>query len=211
MKITIPGCASITVQDRRWFVLRMMTTFDLSLRAGTTDLVFAELKALGYDAYVPRRRLDKWNRQKRVMAEWSEPLMPGYLFIVHPRPGKAVDDWSEVRGIKGVLGPLGDSDKPLLIPSKVVEVMMSAEFASTYDETTAGRRVRGETDRQRLEKKFAPGKRFMIDDGPFASFVAEIEEMTHENRVKALVKIFGRLVVVDLEIGQLGGEKPDAA
>lgn len=43
---------------------------------------------------------------------------------------------------------------------------MAEEFASIYDETEAGRRFRGMTERQRLQRIYQPGKTFLVEDGP---------------------------------------------
>lgn len=121
MKIRVPGCMTLAVEDRRWFVLRLRPTYNLTLKAGATDVAFAALQEAGYDVYLPRRRLDKHNRRMRVITEWSEPLMPGYLFIAHPRRGQPVDDWTEVRPIDGVVGPLRGEHGPMQVPARVVE------------------------------------------------------------------------------------------
>jgi transcription antitermination factor NusG len=199
---------SLAVDDRRWFVLRLRTTYNLSLRAGSTDLAFEALKEAGYDVYLPRRRFDRFDRRLRVMVEWSEPLMPGYLFIVHPRPGQPSDDWTEVRGIDGVLGPLGGVDGPLRIPAAIVESVMTAEFSSEYDETKAAKRARGETSRSAMEKRFTAGKAFRVKDGPFASYTAKVDSLTHHDRVKLLIDIFGQMVPVEMEVDQLEEADP---
>ncbi len=203
MKIKVPGCVELAVGDRRWFALRLRTAYNLTLKAGATDLAFAALKDAGYDVYLPRRHFDRHNRRLRVMAEWSEPLLPGYLFIVHPRAGQVVDDWTEVRSIDGVIGPLKGEHGPLLIPAGVVEAMMTAEFASVYDETVAAKKVRGETHRHRLQKRFEPGKSFLVKDGPFASFLAQVDSLTHQDRVRALLDIFGQMVPAEFDPDQL--------
>lgn len=208
MKIKVPGCMELTVPERRWFALRLRTTYNLSLKAGTTDLAFAALTALGYDVYLPRRRFDRFNRRQNAMVEWSEPLMPGYLFIVHPRRDRPVDDWTEVRKVDGVIGPLAGERGPLLIPSTVIEAIVNAEFSSAYDETKAAKRARGETERHRLEERFPAGKHFLVNDGPFASFLAEVDSLTHQDRVKALVNILGRMVPVEFDPEQLEEMRP---
>ena len=210
MKIAVPGCISLAVDDRRWFVLRLRTAYNLSLRAGLTDLAFAALKETGYDVYLPRRRLDRFNRRINVTVEWSEPLMPGYMFIVHPRPGQPVDDWTEVRAIDGVIGPLGGEDGPLHIPARVVESLMTAEFESVYDETKAAKKYRGEAGRAAMEKRFRPGKTFRVKDGPFGSFLAQVDSLTHQDRVRMLIDIFGQMVPVDMDADQLEEIDPKA-
>jgi transcription antitermination factor NusG len=182
---------AVTVQDCRWFVVRV--------KGGMADGIFAELREAGYDVYLPRRRYDKTNRRLRIIAERSEPLMPNYVFVVHPRPDQTADDWTEVRGINGVVGPLKGAIGPLLIPASVIEVMMTAEFEGIYDDTKSAKRARGETGRNRLEQRFEIGRQFRVTEGPFASFFAEVETLTHDDRVKALVNIFGRMTPVEFE------------
>lgn len=211
MKIQVPGCITLTVPERRWFVVRLRSAYNLSTKGGLTDQVFEDLRADGYDVYLPRRRYDRHNRRLRVMAEWSEPLMPGYLFVAHPRAGRPVDDWSEVKAIHGVLGPLGTDHGPLQIPAPVIERIMQAEFASAYDETKAAKNVRGETARRRLEERFKAGTSVQVKDGPFASLIATVESLSQQERVTALVEIFGRLVPVDFEPRQLEEVNPSVA
>jgi transcriptional antiterminator NusG len=203
LKINVPGCLAIAIHDRRWFALRLRPTYDLRQKAGASDIAFNSLREMGYDSYLPRRRIDCFNRRLRVMAEWSEPLLPGYMFIVHPRPGGAVDNWDEVRSLKEVLGPLGGADGPLRIPQAVIETLMAAEFSSAYDDTAAGKRFRGESDRDRLGARFRAGEQFIVTDGPFTSFLAVVDELTHDGRVRALVDIFNRQTPVEFEPGQL--------
>lgn len=202
MKIAIPSCFSLSIDDRRWFVLRV--------RAGMEDDVFAKLTALGYDAYLPRRRYDQQNRRMRVWVERNVPALPGYLFLVHPRKGGTVDDWTELtgngdsRGINGALGPLGSHDGPLRVPGRIIEAVLADEFGSVYDETAAGKRARGENDRTRLERRFPVGADFSITEGPFSGFMTKVDELTHDDRVKGLVDIFGRLTPVVFEPDHLG-------
>ncbi|MGN6549738.1 MAG: transcription termination/antitermination protein NusG [Pararhizobium sp.] len=178
----------LTVPEKRWFAVRV--------KGGTGDAVFAELREAGYDVYQPRRRFDRFNRRLNVTVEWSEPLLPGYMFVVHPRADAPIDDWTEVRAIKDVVGPLGSDNGPLRIPPAVIEAIITAEFESAYDETRAAKRARGESERQGLERRFVSGRKFLINDGPFASFLAQAEAVTHDERVKALVDIFGRMTPV---------------
>jgi transcription antitermination factor NusG len=195
LKIKVPGCMTLTVPEKRWFAVRV--------KAGAGDAVFADLREAGYDVYQPRRRYDRFNRRLRKEIERSEPLLPGYLFVVHPRPGASIDDWTEVRAVKSIVGPLGGENGPLRIPPAVIEAIITAEFESAYDDTKAAKRARGETERSRLEQRFTPGRKFVVTEGPFASFLAEAESITHDERVKALVEIFGRLTPVEFDPGQL--------
>jgi transcription antitermination factor NusG len=205
MKITVPRCLTISVPPRRWFVLRVRPSY--------SDSIFEKLAEAGYSVYLPRHRYDKFNRRMRVLVERSNPLMAGYLFLVHPRQGQSVDDWSEVRAIDGVLSPLRDDRGPLLIPEIVIEKITAAEFSSTYDDTQAAKKMRGETERAKMEERFKPGGQFQVNDGPFASFLGVVDSLTEDDRVKMLLDIFGRFVPVDFNADQLDDSpvKPKAA
>lgn len=196
MKISVPSCFSLSIDDRRWFVLM--------IKGGMEDAVFAELSAKGYDVYLPRRRFDQHHRRNRVWVEKNAPALPGYAFIVHPRKTGVIDDWTEVSGVNGVRGPLAGHDGPLRIPGAVVETVLADEFNSVYDETAAGKRAKGESERANLERRFPLGSSMLVAEGPFAGFMAEVDELTHDDRIKALVDLFGRMTPIVFDPGHLG-------
>jgi transcription antitermination factor NusG len=102
-----------------------------------------------------------------------------------------------------MIGPLKGEDGPLRVPARVVECIMTAEFESVYDETKAAKKYRGETARSAMEKRFRPGKTFRVKDGPFGSFLATVDGLTHHDRVKMLIDIFGQMVPIDMDADQL--------
>jgi transcription antitermination factor NusG len=203
MKVKVPNCVSLNLPERRWFVLRLRSSSNLTGRGGVTDKVFGALQELGYDVYVPRTRCDRYNRRMRVMAEWSEPLIKGYVFIAHPRRGQPADDWDEVRAIDGVAGPLVGERGPLVIPLPLIERIFTEEFEGAYDDTTAGKRLRGETQHDRLQKLYRAGKAVQVQDGPFASFLGTVQKVTDKDRVEVLIQLLGRYVAMEFGPDQL--------
>ena len=87
------------------------------------------------------------------------------------------------------------------IRAAISRLTTTAEFEGVDDETKTAKRARGETDRNRLEQRVQIGRQFRVTEGPFASFLAEVETLTHDDRVKALVNIFGRMTPVEFEPG----------
>jgi transcription antitermination factor NusG len=167
-----------------------------------------ELRLGGYQAYLPRRRLEKFNRQQRVLSIREEPLMKGYLFMAEPA------DWGKLRDeekFSAVVGPLKGSEGPLEIRAGEVAGILFAEMDLQFDDTDEARRYRGEleaTYRLDLEKLFAPGTLMPVLSGPFASFAATVEALTPHDQVKALVNIFGRLVPVTFDAADLSNNLP---
>ena len=63
--------------------------------------------------------------------------------------------------------------------------------------------ARGESERDKLQSRFTVGSSFVVKEGPFASFIAEVELLTHDGKVATLINIFNRLVRAEFDPGQL--------
>jgi transcription antitermination factor NusG len=90
----------------------------------------------------------------------------------------------------------------LSVPFRVVESIFLSEIEMEFDQTREAEIRRGErerTERLELEKRFRPGKRFRVTEGPFASFTATVEGLTDRDEVRVLVDIFKRMTPVTLD------------
>lgn len=117
--------------------------------------------------------------------EVEERLFPGYL-LLH----MVMDDetWPVVRNTAGVTGFVGASGKPIPLPKQEVE----------------GVKQFMELDQPKVDVKFKKGDSVKINDGPFADFVGEVQEIDEDKgRLKVLVSIFGRETPVDLDFLQV--------
>jgi transcription antitermination factor NusG len=179
-------------QDASWFVIRA--------KAGWEHLAAEELTAAGFEAYVPRRRKKNFIRRQRLVINHHEPLMPGYLFLGAGK-GQAID-WGRLHddiAFRHVGRPLRGAVGPLRIPAGLVIAISVDEMDGKFDETGATKKA----NHEKLAGQFAEGTQVRVTEGVFAGFLAMCESVTAQDRVKALVSIFGRLAPVEFMPEQL--------
>lgn len=146
----------------------------------------AELRKAGLHVFLPQyqekvKRSNKWTKNNRgqKFEIVTRVLFPSYLFL---RCGVEAGNWKRAFSCKGVRGMICSGDRPSPVPDRVVAKIMALPNCGV-DQTS------------RLP--FAVGQKVMVDDGPFASFEALVEEIldghVDEGRaVKVLLDIFGR-------------------
>lgn len=184
--------------DKRkaWYVV--MTNVKGELKAATN------LHKAGFDYYLPRQRIEKWNKRTNTYREIDRPLMPRYLFVGMPVHNQA---FGFARACDGVERFLGDQEnRPIRVPAGLVEEIFIAEIDMQFDDTRAARIHRDEeakTAKENTARRFPGGSDVTVTDGPFASFHGVVDEVTTRGTVKALVQIFGRWSAVEFEPTQL--------
>lgn len=113
----------------RWYVVQAR-----SRQAARAD---ANLRRQGFTTYLPRWRVEKVYRSKRVQR--VEPLLPSYLFI-HLCPN--VDDWRPIRSTRGVLRLVSFGGEPAPVDDEVVdEIRQRVGDASVRPALASGERV----------------------------------------------------------------------
>ena len=180
-------------KDKPWFVVQCNIKCEAKAAAN--------LRQVGYEVYFPRQRIERKNKRTNVIHEIERPLLMRYIFVAVPRY-----DFGFVRACEGVESLLGVNGLPLRVPARDVEALWLAEIDMQFDDTRAARIHRKEEAKTRKESvamKFRAGLSVHIEDGPFKSFMAEVERVTHQGQVKVLVGIFGQMTEVTLEPKQL--------
>ena len=137
----------------RWYVIQS--------RSRQAQRAEAHLCNQAYETFLPRIRVEKIYRSKRVVRE--EPLLPNYLFI---RLRHWVDDWRPIRSTRGVLRLIGFGGEPAPVADEIVEEMR--------------RRVESLDDsRPALEA----GQAVTITEGPFRGLDAIFQAFDGNERV----------------------------
>jgi transcription antitermination factor NusG len=152
-----------------------------------------DLEALGLEPYCPMLQRYVFRnlglRRRRVRELLQQPVFTRYLFVGLPL-GRRVSRDSADR-IEAVLH---DSRGPLRIPARAITAINRAELAGAWD---ADKRP------ELHPRQFTAGETARCIDGPFADFVVSVQEMLPEDRIKALVDIFGRGTPVEFDACQL--------
>lgn len=170
------------------------------------DKAEESLDAAGFRTYAPRQKFEKFNKRKRRFSVIERRIAGRYLFVECERNAEA---WQAVRECKGVDHILPYGRPPIALNRdevKALESIMAAEADFVFDETRAGKLHRkeiGKTKRETTRLRYPVGSRIFVKDGPFASFAAEVVNVTGRGHVRALVSIFGRLTEIELETRQV--------
>ena len=126
-------------------------------------------------------------------------IFTGKQLTTHQDPSQAI--------CEGVERILGDVDNhPIPVPFALVNGLFIAETNLEFDDTRAARIHRKEearTKKETIAMRFFAGSEWLVTEGPFSSFRAEVENVTSAGLVRVLVNIFGRMTPVELEPSQL--------
>lgn len=136
------------------------------------------LNAQGFRTYAPW--ILKTVRHARQFRSGHAPLFPGYLFLILDL-GR--DRWSCVRSTVGVASIICQDQRPLPVPTGIVEGLIA--------HTDAGNVTR-------LDTGLATGGQVRILSGPFAQLVGKLERLDEAGRVRVLLDIMGTVVPVAL-------------
>jgi len=113
--------------------------------------------------------------------------MPGYIFVEMILDE---DTWHLVRETEKITGFVGDAKKP--------RAMREKEVAKIKRQATEG------TVAPKPVVTFDVGMPVRIVDGPFASFVGQVDEVKPDRqKLRVLVTIFGRATPVELDFMQV--------
>jgi len=137
------------------------------------ELALEQLRRQGYEGYLPRLR-----ERRRIRRRWQEvvaPLFPRYLFV---RLREGVDDFGPIRSTIGVSDLVRFGGRPRPVPEGLVEELRARE------DPAAGMHV--------LERRWRPGERLRVVEGPLAGLEAVFQAETAEERVIVLLRLLGR-------------------
>ncbi len=166
-----------------------------------------ELRRAGIRVYLPKRSYPVRNRRSRKEEVRFRPLLVGYIFIRFPDEliERGVPKFRRVETCQGVRGYVCAANAagewgPFPIPDDAV-----SDFIRRQRRREFGRPAVSDPRQQmaELRKRFKPGLRARITDGPFAAFIATISEIKDRETVTAEVAIFGRPTRVNLCVSDI--------
>lgn len=136
-------------KTKRWYAVRT----NIKCEAKAAD----NLRKAGFDHYLPRQRIEKWNKRTNTYRMIERPLLLRYLFVGLPVGG---EHFGFVRACEGVERILGDEDnRPGRIQVGDVEKIFLAEIDMQFDDTREARKHRGET----LDRNFPRGAVVLVN------------------------------------------------
>ena len=149
-----------------------------------------------YEILIPTEQVSEVRQGKKTTT--TRKFFPGYMLVrmdLFDKETKKLDEkaWYFIRQTQGVIGFIGNGDKPTPLPPHEVEALL--EQAS------------GKEEKARPKINFEIGETVRIKDGAFENFEGAIEGIDQERgKLKILVSIFGRSTPVELEFWQVERE-----
>lgn len=172
--------------EYNWYIVHTLSGSEKKVKESILEQAKKEdLEQSFNDIVVPMLEVPELKKGKKVLTE--KKIMPGYILVNMSMTDKA---WHIVKNIPRVTGFLGGSKKPHPVPQKEVDEIFAQLETEAKDASNS--------------LSFEVGERVKVIDGPFESFVGDIEEVDPEkSRLKVSVSIFGRSTPVDLNYNQV--------
>jgi transcriptional antiterminator NusG len=169
------------MSDRaRWYVVHTYSGYENKVKANLEKAIEnRNLEALIQDIQVPLEEVVEEKDGKRKVS--LKKKFPGYVIIKMVMGDEA---WYVVRNTRGVTGFVGPGSKPVPLSDEEVKSMGVTETTIDLD----------------LEI----GENIRIVSGPLKDSIATIQEIILEkHKVKALVEMFGRETLAELDFNQV--------
>jgi len=170
----------------RWYIVHAYSNFENKVaEAIRSEAERKNLTECFEEILVPTEQVVEVHRGKK--REVPRKNFPGYVLLKMDMTDPA---YHLVKSTKSVVGFLGDGGKPQPVPQREIDrIMDTAEDSAESPRSTI---------------TFEIGEKVKVVDGPFESFLGEVQDVDHENaRLKVTVSIFGRETPVELEYAQV--------
>jgi len=183
---------SLRYQPGDWFVVHSYAGYENRVKTNLeTRIATLDMEEFIYQVEVPTREEVEVRNGKRQHVQ--NKVFPGYILV---RMELTPESYSCVRNTPGVTGFVGSTDRAdRPAPLSLDEVVKWLAPAVVTD-----RKARPEVK----VLDFEVGNSVTVIDGPFASLPATISEINaDQQKLKALVSIFGRETPVELNFNQV--------
>jgi transcription elongation factor/antiterminator RfaH len=138
-----------------------------------------QLARQGFDVFWPQ--IDRTVKHARQLRTRRVSLFPGYLFVSLDLDR---DRWRSVNGTFGVRALVMAGDRPVPVPSGLVEDLRGL--------AAAGGLIQFDT-------QLAVGQDVRVLTGPFADLIGQLDRLDDQERVRLLLHIMGTTIPVTLQ------------
>jgi transcriptional antiterminator RfaH len=150
--------------SKEWFILQF--------KSNSHHQASKNLNQQGFETFLPLH--DTTSRKSSRFVNNSKPLFPGYMFIKFDR---AESEWRKINNTYGVSRLITVNSTLKSIPTRFVDILMKR-----YD--LSGKLL--------PMKKLKKGDQVTVLKGPFANFIATVEEYEADHRICILMDLMGR-------------------
>ena len=171
---------------KRWYIVHTYSNFEKKVANSLKEqAVQKHLEDYFEQVLVPTEEIVEIRRGRKIKSE--RRFFPGYVLAKIELTDEV---FHLIKNTPKVTGFLGSGLKPVPISD--------AEANRILNQVAEG------VERPKASITFEVGEQVKVAEGPFASFMGQVEEVDEErSRIKVAVSIFGRPTPVELEYGQV--------
>lgn len=179
-------------QSKKWYVIRAIGGKEKKVK----EYIENEINVQGLQDYIaqvliPTEKVYQIRNGKKISKERT--FYPGYVLVEAVLVGEVQHILQNVPNVIGFLGDKKGGDPVPLRQSEVNRILNKEDDLIDQDELNLD--------------PFFVGETVKVTDGPFAGFNGIIEEVNNEkNKLKVMVKIFGRKTPLELSFVQVEKE-----
>ena len=162
------------MENADWFLLQY--------KPNSHQIAVKNLSAQGFKTFVPLQRVTR--RFRKTFKEEIKPLFPGYMFVSFDPHH---DLWRSISSTFGVSKLITFGNRLTPLPIRLIKEL----------------KKRTETEHDLCLLKVKKGYNLKISRGPFADFLAQVENIEAEKRVWVLLDLLGQKSRVRLNLKSL--------
>src|SRR5688500_8517276 len=173
----------VSTQPGQWYVLHTYSGYENKVKKTIeTRVESLDLGERVYEIIVPtQEEIEIKNGQRQTVLK---KVFPGYVLV---RMDLDDETWYTLRNTPGVTGFVNVNNKPVPLEESKVQSIMRGMVAEA----------------PKVRVTFSLGDTVRINDGPFADFRGEIDEINQEKgKIRVLVSFVGRETPVELDFLQ---------
>lgn len=163
------------MENAKWFLAQ--------LKPNCANVAKKNLMRQGFRTFLPFQEETRQRNGKFINV--MQPLFPGYIFVAFDI-GSGF--WRKINSTHGVTSLVSFGTLPKAVPHELISQLVR----------------RCDTQGKLMSPSFLkPGDRVKLTRGPFANFVAEVENIAPDRRIWVLMEIMGGQTRVAVEVDQL--------
>ena len=191
-KTIAPETQPVVDKRGQWFVLHTLSGHEKKVCESINRQIQLHDQSGVYEACVPTHQVVEVRQRQRKVTKRN--VFPGYIMVrmdLYNDLGEVNEDaWFLVRNVQGVLGFLGNGNRPApLTEQEAADILGNEEDAAANPVAVL---------------KFDVGEVVRITNGPFEGFESTVTGVDGERGLlKVMVSIFGRSTSLELESWQV--------
>lgn len=166
-----------------WYTLQTSPNYEAKVIEGIENKIKEKDLQQIREIFAPVETVIDYKNGKKV--ERKKRLYTNYIFIEMDHSDEV---WHALKGIRGVVGFVGNRHKPTVLPQREIDIMKA--------------QISSEAPKHKVT--FEIGSKIRIKSGSFLDFFGIVQEVDYEkNRAKVMVTVFNRETTLEIELNSI--------